>query len=439
MGWYDRVQVQAPRAVDYGDVAKVGLLSAQQLSEGLKGAADLVGANRILGAQQADKNIGMLKMLSDQERAQQASLLAEKNYQENVAARIAQNALSAGTLENQMLATANQKAHNDAILQMQKNEIAKKDKEAADAVLAMSMPDSTKTADKTVDVKTGKKIFDPSASTDYNEKYKALLPNQKEASMLNLGSQLEGKTKEEQDAILTPMYLKSKEAELAGVNKTKMEQAKEILDYKLTNPTVAVPFLGAKIAQSAKEWNRPEAEKLLESKKDESIKPQSYDQFKSTILGDVEKAKGKAKTLETKLLSKNTKDEVKTQTVAGVDVPIPMAEYAKSLSVSNLAPQAQMTALKMHKDKIDKFEDRMAKVNEKALEHTYKKLDAQEKAMYDIMVAREKAVIEATTDPVMRALKIKDLQTKIEKTEYDTAKIKKEGDTWFSSSVESYK
>jgi len=428
MGWYDKVQIQAPRAVDYGDVAKVGLLAGKQLSDGLNNAADLVGANRILGIQQADKNIGMLKMLSDQERAQQASLLAEKNYQENVAARIAQNALSAGTLENQMQATANQKAHQDAILQMQKNEIAKKDKEASDAVIALSMPSTTQTQEKTVDVKTGNKIFDASGK-DLNKKYEPLLPTPAEVSMLDLGSQLEGKTKEEQDAILTPMYLKSKEAELAGVNKTGVQKAIQGVGNlaDAINPRNIIE----NVASGIQDWNRPESEKLLESKKDESTKPQDFNQFKSTILSDVESAKTKAKTLETKLLSENTKDEVKTQTVAGVKVPLPMDEYAKGLSVSKLAPQAQMTALKVHQENINKFEDRMAKVNEKALEHTYKKLDAQEKAMYEIMVAREKAVIDAMTDPAMRALKMQELAKKTEKTGYEIEKLKKENDSWF--------
>ena len=341
---------------------------------------------------------GMGRDLVQDERAQQQALLAEKNYQENVAARIAQNALSAGTLENQMLATQNAKAHQDREYNLRANQIAE-EKKTNDA-LAKGLMVSTETVlpDTTKQVQTGNTIMTIPEGTDVNKQFAGILPTNEESEKIRLGELLKGKTKEEQDAILKPMYLKSKEAEAAGVNKTKMEQLQPILDYKLPNPVVAAPFLATQavkgISGGVKEWNRSEADKLLAPKQSEVATPKSYDQFKSTILGDVEKAKGKAKTLETKLLSENTKDEVKTQTVAGVSTPLPMDEYAKSLSVSKLAPQAQMTALKMHKDKIDKFEDRMAKVNEKALEHTYKKLDAQEKAMYDMMVAREKAVIE---------------------------------------------
>ena len=150
MGWYDKVQIQAPRAVDYGDVAKVGVMANQQLNEGLKGLADVVGSDRLLQIQQSEKSQGMLKTLADQEYRNQQAALAQKNYEEGVAARIAQNALQAGTLENQIMQTANTKSYQDALLKLEKDKMAREKQIDADTVKALSFENTKIGEDKEI-------------------------------------------------------------------------------------------------------------------------------------------------------------------------------------------------------------------------------------------------------------------------------------------------
>lgn len=312
---------------------------------------------------------GMGRDLVQDERAQQAALLAEKNYQENVAARIAQNALSAGTLENQILATANQKAYQDALvknsqaeLQLKKNQIA--EERATNEALAKGLMVSNETVlpDTTKQVPTGKMILETNG-VDINKQFANILPTNEESEKIRLGELLKGKTKKEQDAILTPIYLKSEQAKAAGVDKTGVQKAVEGAK-DVVNALDPDTWL-LKAGKAIGEWNRPEAEKLLESKKDESIKPQSYNQFKSTLLSDIDVANKKAEKVSDTVLKQYLKPETKEEVVKGKKKLMSQAEFQEGLTAAGITdPKARIKLGELLNTQIAKQQETENKIEE---------------------------------------------------------------------------
>lgn len=312
---------------------------------------------------------GMGRDLVQDERAQQQALLAEKNYQENVAARIAQNALSAGTLENQILATANQKAYQDALvkereaeLQLKKNQIAE-EKATNDAIAkGLMVSNETVLPDIIKQVPTGKMILETNG-VDANKQFANILPTDKEREQIQLGELLKGKTKEEQDAILIPIYLKSEQAKAAGVDKTGVQKiAQGIVGFsEAINPIRIMN----EVEKSAKEWNKPEAEKLQEPKANKATKPQDYNQFKSKLLSDIDVANKKAENVSDTVLKQYLKPETKEEIVKGKKKLVSQAEFQEGLTAAGITdPKARIKLGELLNTKIAKQQEEENKIEE---------------------------------------------------------------------------
>ena len=311
----------------------------------------------------------MSRDLVQDERAQQQALLAEKNYQENVAARIAQNALSAGTLENQILATANQKAYQDALvkerqteLQLRKNQIAE-EKATNDAIAkGLMVSNETVLPDIIKQVPTGKMILETNG-VDANKQFANILPTDKEREQIQLGELLKGKTKEEQDAILIPIYLKSEQAKAAGVDKTGVQKiAQGIVGFsEAINPIRIMN----EVEKSAKEWNKPEAEKLQEPKANKATKPQDYNQFKSKLLSDIDVANKKAENVSDTVLKQYLKPETKEEIVKGKKKLVSQAEFQEGLTAAGITdPKARIKLGELLNTKIAKQQEEENKIEE---------------------------------------------------------------------------
>ena len=438
MGWYDKVQIQAPRAVDYGDVAKVGVMANQQLNEGLKGLADVVGSDRLLQIQQAEKNQGMLKVLADQEYKNQQAALAQKNYEEGVAARIAQNALQAGTLENQIMQTANTKAHQDTLLKLEQSKIAREKQIDADTVKGLSIDNTKAGEDKEVMVPTGAKILDATKlGTDVNKRYEKLLPTTEEASYMNEAQKLKSMNKEQQDEYFKQKYLASEEAKKAGVDKTGVQKAIDsiIPTMQMTSsPLIGKAIIaGDTISSAFTDWNKPESEKLLAGKPKVETAPKTFEQYKAEEQDKILKADVKRETLEKKLLEENSSSEMKKEIQKGKKELLSTQELSKSLA--GLDPKAQKVILEGQQKLLSKEAEKVQEVQQKAQEQAWKERTETLKANLDVEKAR---LIEAQKNPIKNALEIQEATAKINKLNLEAAKMKKEGSSWFGKDVTDY-
>ena len=438
MGWYDKVQIQAPRAVDYGDVAKVGIMANQQLNEGLKGLADVVGSDRLLQIQQSEKSQGMLKVLADQEYRNQQAALAQKNYEEGVAARIAQNALQAGTLENQIMQTANTKAHQDALLKLEQSKIAREKQIDADTVKALSFENTKIGEDKEVMVPTGAKILDPTKlGTDANKKYEKLLPTTEEASYMDEAQKLKSMNKEQQDEYFKQKFLASEEAKKAGVDKTGVqkigESVKPIIDFVDSPLASTAEFLGGNVVAPILNWNKPESEKLLAGKPKAETAPKTFEQYRAEEEDKILKADTKRETLEKKIFEENSSPEMKKEIQKGKKELLSTQELAKSLT--GLDPKAQKVILEGQQKLLVSESEKAQKVQEKAQEQVWKERTETLKANLDVEKAR---LIEAQKNPIKNALEIQEATAKINKLNLEAAKMKKEGSSWFGKDVTDY-
>lgn len=438
MGWYDKVQIQAPRAVDYGDVAKVGVMANQQFNEGLKGLADVVGSDRLLQIQQAEKNQGMLKTLADQEYRNKQAMLAQKNYEEGVAARIAQNALQAGTLENQIMQTANTKAHQDALLKLERDKIAREKQADADVVKGLSIDNTKAGEDKEVMVPTGAKILDPTKlGTDVNKRYEKLLPTTEEASYMDEAQKLKSMNKEQQDEYFKQKYLASEEAKKAGVDKTGVQKIGEsvqpLIDFVDSPLASTAEFLGGNVVKPILEWNKPESEKLLAGKAKVETAPKTFEQYKAEEQDKILKADVKRETLEKKLLEENSSSEMKKEIQKGKKELLSTQELSKSLA--GLDPKAQKVILEGQQKLLSKEAEKVQEVQQKAQEQAWKERTETLKANLDVEKAR---LIEAQKNPIKNALEIQKATAEINKLKLDAAKMKKEGSSIFGKDVTDY-